>query len=150
MPGPVTEEGIRQLVELFYSRVRHDPQLGPVFARALGESKESWQAHFARLHDFWSSLMLRSGRYRGDPFSAHMRRLPDLDPDMFDRWLALFGEACAELFEPAVTDAFRDRAERVARSLRMGLFEHLPTTGRDHHRGQQGAGTTPTAAGGGR
>ena len=121
----VTEEGIRRLLGLFYGRVRRDPQLGPVFARAVGTTDADWAPHLARLEDFWSSVMLRSGRYHGDPFSAHLR-LPDLEPAMFDRWLALFGEACAEVFEPDLADAFRERAERIARSLRMGLFERPP------------------------
>ncbi len=123
--GPVTESAIRQLLALFYGRVRHDPQLGPVFARAVGTTDADWAPHLARVSDFWSSVMLRSGRYHGDPFSVHLR-LPDLQPAMFDRWLALFGETCAELFEPDVADAFRERAERIAGSLRMGLFERLP------------------------
>lgn len=122
----VEEEDIRQLVERFYGRVRRDPVLGPVFARALGESDAAWSAHLARLAEFWSSLMLRSGRYHGDPFSAHLR-LPDIEPEMFERWLSLFHETCAELFPAPVARAFGERAERVARSLRMGLFERLPT-----------------------
>ncbi|HWX46958.1 MAG TPA: group III truncated hemoglobin [Roseomonas sp.] len=121
-----SEDAIHRLVDRFYARVRRDPVLGPVFTRAIGESEEAWSKHLARLTDFWSSLMLASGRYHGDPFSAHLR-LPNLEPAMFDRWLTLFGDTCAELFEPEVADAFRERAARVARSLRMGLFERLPT-----------------------
>jgi hemoglobin len=124
-PGPITEDGIRLLLALFYGRVRLDPQLGPVFARAVGTTDADWAPHLVRVSNFWSSVMLRSGRYQGDPFSMDLR-LPDLEPAMFDRWLALFGETCAELFEPDVADAFRERAERIARSLRMGLFERLP------------------------
>jgi len=123
--GLVTEDAIRQLLALFYGRVRRDPQLGPVFARAVGTEDADWAPHLARLADFWSSAMLRSGRYHGDPFSMHLR-LPDLEPAMFDRWLALFGESCAEAFEPDLAEAFRERAERIAQSLRMGLFERLP------------------------
>ncbi len=123
--GPVPEDAIRRLLALFYGRVRHDPQLGPVFARAVGTTDADWAPHLARVSDFWSSVMLRSGRYHGDPFSVHLR-LPDLQPAMFDRWLALFGETCAELFEPEMADAFRERADRIARSLRMGVFERLP------------------------
>ncbi len=123
--GGITEEAIRRLVDRFYARARRDELLGPVFARAVGEDDEAWTAHLARLPDFWSSVMLTSGRYHGDPFSVHLR-LPGLDPAMFDRWLALFGETCAEMFEPDVADAFCARAERIARSLRMGLFERLP------------------------
>ena len=124
-PGVPTEEGIRRLLDTFYDRVRGDAQLGPVFARAVGTSDEAWATHLAKLADFWSSVMLRSGRYHGDPFSVHLR-LPDMQPEMFDRWLALFGESAAEILEPEIADAFRERAARIARSLRMGLFERLP------------------------
>lgn len=123
--GPVSEEGIRRLLARFYGRVRQDAQLGPVFARAVGTTDAEWAPHLGRLADFWSSVMLRSGRYHGDPFSIHLR-LPDLEPAMFDRWLALFGESCTETFEPELAAAFRERAERIARSLRIGLFERLP------------------------
>lgn len=123
--GPLTEDAIRRLLDRFYGRVRHDPLLGPVFARAVGTTDADWAPHLARIADFWSSLMLRSGRYHGDPYSVHLR-LPELEPAMFDRWLALFGESCAEVFEPDLAAAFRDKAERIARSLRTGLFERLP------------------------
>lgn len=121
----ITEDAIRRLVARFYARARRDELLRPVFTRAIGEGDEAWAAHLARLADFWSSVMLTSGRYHGDPFSVHLR-LPDLEPAMFDRWLTLFGEACDEVFESDVADAFRERAERIARSLRMGLFKRLP------------------------
>jgi hemoglobin len=124
-PDLVADDSIRRLLDLFYGRVRHDAQLGPVFAKAVGTTDADWAPHLARLTDFWSSVMLRSGRYHGDPFSVHLR-LPDLEPAMFDRWLALFGESCAEVLEPNVADAFRERAGRIASSLRMGLFERLP------------------------
>ncbi len=123
--GCITEEAIHRLVGRFYARARRDELLGPVFAHAIGTADADWAPHLARVSDFWSSVMLRSGRYHGDPFSAHLS-LPDLQPAMFDRWLALFGETCAELFELDVADAFRERAERIASSLRMGLFERLP------------------------
>ncbi len=119
------DEEIRRLVDRFYARARHDELIGPVFARALGQSDEAWAAHLARLEAFWSSVMLTSGRYHGDPFSVHLR-LPGLTPAMFDRWLTLFGQVCAEELPPDQAATFRERAERIARSLRIGLFERLP------------------------
>ena len=116
---------IHELVSRFYGRVRRDPLLAPVFASALGETDAAWAAHLARLADFWSSVMQGSGRYHGDPFSAHLR-LPDLTPAMFDRWLNLFQATCCEVLPPDDAAAFGNRAERIARSLRMGLFERLP------------------------
>lgn len=130
-PDLAVEDSIRQLLKVFYGRVRRDALLGPVFARALGTSEAEWARHLARLADFWSSVVLRSGRYHGDPFSTHLR-LPDLEPAMFDRWLTLFGESCADVLAPEMAEAFHGRALRIARSLRMGLFERLPD---DVHRG---------------
>ena len=127
-PG-LSEESIGRLLALFYGRVRQDPDLGPVFARAVSTTDAEWTPHLARIAEFWWSVMLRIGKYHGDPFAAHMR-LPDLQPAMFDRWLSLFGESCNELFEPDVAEAFRERAERISRSLRLGLFTRPPARGR--------------------
>ncbi len=124
--GRISEDEIRRLVTEFYSRARRDPVLGPVFARAIGESEAAWEAHFDHLQDFWSAIMLTSGRYHRDPFSAHLR-VREIEPAMFDRWLVLFEATATELFAPEIAAAFMDRARRIARSLRMGLFERLPT-----------------------
>jgi len=59
---------IDRLVRAFYARARLDPLLGPIFARNVGD----WEAHFARMRDFWSSVALMSGRYHGQPMSAHL------------------------------------------------------------------------------
>jgi hemoglobin len=120
-----SEVRIRELINLFYARVRHDPLLAPVFKAAIGSSMPAWTAHLARLTDFWSSVMQGSGRYQGDPFSVHLR-LAGLTPLMFDRWLALFQTTCRDVLLPEEAAAFCKRAERIARSLRMGLFERLP------------------------
>ncbi len=116
---------LRELVCRFYGRVRQDPLLAPVFTATLGETDVAWTAHLDRLTNFWSSVMQGSGRYHGDPFSAHLR-LPDLTPVMFDRWLDLFQATCREVLPPEEAAAFGTRAERIARSLRMGLFERMP------------------------
>jgi len=116
--GLITEDDIARLVEAFYAKVRRDPQLGPIFARALGE--DGWDSHLATVRDFWSSVMLTSGRYKGAPLAVHMR-LSGLTPGLFDRWLALFGETCDELFEPRRAGAFRAKAARIAQSLLLGL-----------------------------
>lgn len=120
----VSEAEIARLVDAFYARVRADALLAPVFLAAIGEGEAEWAAHTARLCRFWSSLMRRSGAYHGDPYSAHLR-LPGLTPAMFDHWLGLFGATCREILAPEVAAAFAERASRVARSLRMGIFERI-------------------------
>ncbi|MFO1060500.1 MAG: group III truncated hemoglobin [Dongiaceae bacterium] len=108
------------LVEAFYDSVRRDPGLGPIFEQAI--AAEGWPEHLARLTDFWASVMLASGAYKGNPMAAHRRLMPALTPALFERWLALFGETADRLFIPPLAAQLRARAERIAESLQLGLF----------------------------
>jgi hemoglobin len=114
----LSEEAIAWLVDRFYAKVRLDPELGPIFARAI---PGDWGPHLATMRDFWSSVMLTSGRYHGNPVAAHAK-IDGIRPDLFRRWLALFDTTCAELFEPEIADAFRAKAARIAESLMLALF----------------------------
>ena len=114
----LTEETIGRLVDDFYAKVRADPELGPVFARAI---PGDWGVHLATMRDFWSSVMMTSGRYKGNPVAAH-GRIEGIEPQLFDRWLALFNETCGELFDESVAGIFRVKAARIAESLRLALF----------------------------
>ena len=112
----ITELAIAALVERFYAKARRDPMIGPVFDTAV----EDWDTHLRTLRDFWSSVMLTTGRYKGNPMAAHVRH--PIEPAFFDRWLALWRETAAELFAPAIAERFRDKAERIAESLKLALF----------------------------
>ena len=91
---------------------------GPIFERAI---PGDWAPHLATMHDFWSSVMLTSGRYKGNPVAVHLR-VEGIEPRLFARWLALFDETCRELFDDDAADAFRAKAERIAESLKLALF----------------------------
>ena len=112
----ISEPAIASLVDRFYSKARRDPTIGPVFNNAIAD----WDEHLHKLCDFWSSVMLTSGRYKGNPMAAHMK-LP-IEPGFFDRWLALWRETAAEIFAPSVAAQFVLKAERIAESLKLGLF----------------------------
>jgi hemoglobin len=120
---PVTEDTIRRLVDRFYAKVRADDRLAPVFTNAIAD--DQWEPHLAKMRDFWSSVMLTSGRYKGNPVVVHMA-VAGMGPHLFSRWLELFGEACGELFEPDIADAFRAKAVRIADSLKLALY-YRPT-----------------------
>ena len=115
-PRPVAEAEIAELVSRFYARARRDARIGPIFEAAV----DDWPDHMARLTDFWTSVMLASGRYKGNPFGAH-RPLP-LEPGLFEIWLGLWRETTAEMFEPEIARLFDEKAERIADSLSSGLF----------------------------
>jgi hemoglobin len=115
--APPSEDEIGRLVDAFYGKVRADPELGPVFERAISD----WGPHLATMRNFWSSVMLTSGRYKGNPVAVH-RRVKGLEFDLFERWLALFDETCREMFEPALAAVFQTKAERIAESLKLAIF----------------------------
>lgn len=114
----VSEDGIRKLVDEFYVKVRADPELAPIFVRAI---PGDWQPHLAKMYAFWSSVMLTTGRYKGNPVARHLV-IPDMKPELFERWLTLFDITCRELFDDAASEAFRIKAERIAESLKLALF----------------------------
>jgi hemoglobin len=114
----VTEDGIRRLVDAFYAKVRIDPELGPVFARAI---PGDWQPHLNKMYAFWSSVMLTSGRYKGNPVARHLV-VDGITMELFERWLALFNETCRELFDDRLRDEFGAKAARIAESLKLALF----------------------------
>ena len=110
------EIGIATLVDRFYDKVRADAELGPVFNAAIHD----WTTHKVLLRDFWSSLVLRSGRYKGNPMGVH-RALPAFPQTLFYRWLALWRETAGEVFEAPVAELFIGTAERVAQGLSLGM-----------------------------
>lgn len=103
---------------LFYEKVRADPELGPIFQRAI---QDDWGPHLRKMYDFWSSVMLTTGRYKGNPVAVH-QRIEGLEVGLFDRWLALFGESCAELLDGETAGLFWRKAVRIAESLKLALF----------------------------
>jgi len=111
----IDEAMIDRLIRGFYARARHDPLIGPVFEGRVHD----WEAHFARMRDFWSSVALMSGRYHGQPMAAHLP-LP-IDTPHFDRWLELFAATAREICPPAAAAHFIERAHRIADSLELGI-----------------------------
>ncbi|MBC7583071.1 group III truncated hemoglobin [Tardiphaga sp. vice352] len=111
----ITEESIALLVRTFYGRAREDALIGPVFNAAVSD----WEHHIAQISDFWSSMLLKTGRYDGRPMRPHLV-LP-LTAAHFDRWLALFEPTAREIFSADVADAFIERARRIADGFEMGI-----------------------------
>ena len=108
----MNETQIGELVDRFYDLVRQDEMLGPIFAEAIGDE---WDSHLATMRTFWSSVMLGSAGYKGNPMAVHLR-LPNLTPRHFERWLSLWRKTAAEVCGEQ-SAALVDRAEAIARRL---------------------------------
>lgn len=122
----LSEAQLEALIPEFYARVRRDGLIGPVFGAAIAD----WSEHLETLVSFWSSVMLTSGRYKGNPVGAHRKHLNAITPAMFDRWLALWAETTDELLPPATAAALQSKAARIAESLKLGLYFRLPKVSR--------------------
>jgi hemoglobin len=114
----VDEALIAAVVHGFYADVRADALLGPIFEARIAD----WGPHLEQMCAFWSSVMLMSGRYHGQPMPKHTP-LP-VDAAHFDRWLALFEAAARRIAPTDAAEAFIERARRIAQSLELGVAAH--------------------------
>lgn len=110
------ESQILPVLERFYERVRGDPMLGPVFAVVA-----DWPEHLQRLTEFWSSLMLTTGKYKGNPVAIHLIHSDKIEPAMFERWLAIWRETTDEMLSLAVAQEMQIKAGRIASRLNLAL-----------------------------
>jgi len=120
---PITEDDIAALTHVFYTWVRKDDLLGPVFNTKIGTNDEDWAPHIQHINDFWSGIFLKTGRFSGNPMAKHTP-LPGLTPTHFTRWLELFAKAGAQTLPAAKQAHFNNTAQRIAKSLQMGLAFH--------------------------
>lgn len=120
IPAELDEAMVRAVVDLFYARARSDDVIGPVFNRVIPE--EEWPAHLDKITDFWSSMLLGTGRYLGRPMPKHIA-IPELVDAHFARWLSLFRQTVEEVCPPAVAALFVDRAERIGNNFRIRIAQ---------------------------
>ncbi len=107
---------ISELVETFYGHIRGHDVLGPIFASKI----ENWDPHLANMKDFWASIALESGRYHGNPMAKHLA-IDGLNADHFTIWLALWDATIDQVgLNNDAASMFRDRAARIAKSLKIG------------------------------
>jgi len=111
----ITEEEISNLVDRFYAKVQRDPEIGPIF----NEKVEDWPTHLTLLKNFWSTVMLTTGRYKGDPMMTHLQ-LP-LEHSHFSRWLKLFAETAKEVMAPDHAAIIIAKSERIAGNFKAGI-----------------------------
>jgi hemoglobin len=117
MPSPdlCSEEEIALLVHAFYTRVRTDATLAPIFDAHVHD----WDTHLARMVDFWSSALRGTARFRGTPMPKHVA-LPGLSTELFKQWLTLFRETTASIPNAAMRERANELAHRIAESLWYG------------------------------
>src|SRR3546814_3003721 len=92
----IDEQELERLVALFYARVRADEELGPIFNDAI----DDWPQHLENLVDFCSSVVLTSGRYKGNLMAAHLQPKDRITPACVDCWLGSWNMNNSQVHAP--------------------------------------------------
>lgn len=116
----IDDDSLTVLLIEFYAAARLDPLLGPLFQTVVGDGDAAWAAHLRRVHDFWSSVTMGTGRYGGRPMQVHAG-IPGVEVLHFQRWLDLFAQTTDRLFTPPAAAFLRDKADRMGEALQQGI-----------------------------
>lgn len=112
----LTAEQIENVVAAFYSEIRRDAELGPVFAAKVTD----WPAHEAKIAAFWRNAILHERSYGGNPMRKHMQA-GNVKDGHFPIWLELFDTVLAVQLPSDVAAGWSALAHRIGAGLRYGL-----------------------------
>lgn len=110
LPDIKTEADIKLLVDRFYEKVNQDALLAPIFNN---HAHVNWENHLPIMYRFWSSVLLGTTTYNGQPFPKHAF-LP-INQTHFSQWLLLFYETITENFRGPTAEDAKMRAANIAR-----------------------------------
>ena len=111
----LVEAAIERMVLRFYDAWETDELLEPIL-RAVPNLED----HLVVIMDFWSRQLIDTDRYQGRPFPPHWAL--KIEPQHFDRWIALFAEAVnAELPTDLAAKAL-EKAGHMSTAFQAGLF----------------------------
>lgn len=113
----VDERFVSLMVDRFYTNVREDEVLAPIFAERISD----WPHHLERMKAFWRSILFNSGEFSGNPMAKHMA-ISGLEESHFVRWLELFYATLDALGpHPQGVALVAERARSIADSLLTGI-----------------------------
>lgn len=110
-----TREDVSLLVNTFYSNIRKDTLLGPIFNHSIPE--QEWEAHIEKLTDFWMTLLFGVPLFKGNPAMKHIKvdkeQNHQLDQEHFEHWLYIWETTIDDLFDCNLSQ----NAKYVARNI---------------------------------
>lgn len=126
----VSPEQINLIVAAFYTRVRSNSSLGPVFAKHV----QDWPVHEEKIAGFWRNALLYERSYDGNPMMKH-QNAGDVRVLHFPIWLEIFDEVLAEHLPQTLAQQWSALAHRIGRGLSFGLRPEVDAGGVPQLRG---------------
>ncbi|TPE44067.1 group III truncated hemoglobin [Pontibacter mangrovi] len=121
----LTLDDIKLLVDTFYTRVRADELLGPIFDERI---QDRWPRHLDIMYRFWQTVLLEELTYQGSPGTKHIT-LP-VGAKHFDRWISIFFTTIDELFTGAKAEEAKWRARKMADMFSSKIEYYKKNSGR--------------------
>ncbi|MCB0477256.1 MAG: group III truncated hemoglobin [Crocinitomicaceae bacterium] len=106
---------IQLLVNSFYTEVRKDKDLGPIFEAFI----KNWEDHLKKMYRFWQTILLNEKTYNGSPFPPHVK-LPIKRQD-FDIWIQLFEKTINQHFKGEKAEEAKNKARQIAQVFSIKL-----------------------------
>jgi len=119
---------INILVNAFYTKIRKDEVLGPIFNGHIAE--ERWPEHLEKLTDFWETNLFGVIKFKGNPTLKHINVDKNLNHSVeqkhFGIWLQLWFETINELYEGELAEKAKESARRMAHFQFMAMWNKRP------------------------
>lgn len=123
-----TREDLQVLVNTFYSKIRKDALLGPIFNTHISE--ELWPDHLVKLTDFWETNLFGVPKFKGNPLQKHAKVDKvagyTINQVHFGKWLQLWVETIHELFEGEHAQKAIHTARKMATGQYLTLWHQKP------------------------
>ncbi|MFE7419831.1 group III truncated hemoglobin [Rhodococcus sp. NPDC057529] len=122
MPDIATRADLELLLRHFYGRAFADPVLEPVFETLMVIGLDD---HLPVMCDFWETILLRTGVYRGSVGAVHraLHGRHGFTDRHFDRWVELWTSSVDELFLGDVAQQAKSEAAGIAVGMQRRLLE---------------------------
>ncbi|MEM7381040.1 MAG: group III truncated hemoglobin [Bacteroidota bacterium] len=119
-----TRADVQLLVETFYTRIRADEALGPIFNAVI----KDWDGHMVLLTDFWESQLFLVRKYHGNPVKKHQEADDHtgniISQEHFGLWLNLWFKTLDDLFEGERVWIAKNRAQKMSTMLFLKIYEN--------------------------
>jgi len=119
---------INILVNSFYSKVRVDELLVPIFNAHISDDK--WPEHLDKLTDFWETNLFGVAKFKGNPTQKHINVDKNLNYSIeqkhFGRWLQIWFETIDELYEGEYADKAKNSARKMSTRQYLAIWQQRP------------------------
>jgi hemoglobin len=112
---------VRLLINTFYNKVKLNDKIGYIFNDI---AKVNWEKHLPVMYDFWEDVLFFTGKYKGNPVTAHqhVHSLANFTKEHFEVWLKIFTSTVDELFEGEKAELAKQRAISIATVMQLKLL----------------------------